>query len=564
MAEFFLYLVESSAVLSVLYLIYVIALRKETFFTFNRYYLLVALAVSLVLPIVNMEVNTGKEDIVSRSVDEMSKFRRSYHDALVGWDWDFQFEQTTSSSARTADELTSTGYLPYRNLLILVTFIYVIGMCICLSRTFWSLFSLRKMIYSYPHKVIEGIKVVRLPFFTAPFSFFRYLFVHADLVETPEFPQILLHESTHIRERHSIDLVFVQLAASIFWFNPIVWRLAKSLKSTHEYIADKQTINSGYSLVEYQSLLLKQLISNNSFGLVHNFNLSFIKKRITMMTHKPSGWAGKVKVAGAIVCTAIVSLIIVQCNSRIDEALEVDAATSIDNPVAGVNLPVLPMTDYRFKGDLTETINIVIVGNKLSIEGEEYTVDQIASFFERGNYTAQTTLVMMIDQGQTMEFVRKVDMELRKAEKRKLLYVGQSANGDRVETSILLPPTPENAAKNGMPMEPDMSKVEAEGNTGILKIDLGKPGKVAYQEKVYDFVKEHIENENMLYVVSAYYEDDDRFNDYLSNLVYIKEGFYKLYQERSMTMFGKDFLSLGKEEYHAARVPMNISIAEKH
>jgi beta-lactamase regulating signal transducer with metallopeptidase domain len=153
------------------------------------------------------------------------------------------------------------------------------------------------MIAIYPHAEMDGVKIIKLPFPTAPFSFFRYVFVRDEMVGTPEFDHILAHERTHIQQKHSLDLIFVQLLAAFLWFNPVIWLLIKSLKTTHEYIADKKIINSGYSLVEYQTLLLKQLISNNSFGLVHNFNLSFIKKRITMMTHKKSGWSGKVKVA---------------------------------------------------------------------------------------------------------------------------------------------------------------------------------------------------------------------------------------------------------------------------
>ena len=170
------------------------------------------------------------------------------------------------------------------------------------------------------------------------------------MVGTPEFDQILAHERTHIQQKHSIDLIFVQLLAAFFWFNPVIWRLIKSLKTTHEYIADKKIINSGYSLVEYQTLLLKQLISNNSFGLVHNFNLSFIKKRITMMKNKKSGWSGKVKVAMTIAITLIGGAIIIQCNSRIDEQVSLKSEIPSTLEFAqGVDLPRLPETGYTIQ-----------------------------------------------------------------------------------------------------------------------------------------------------------------------------------------------------------------------
>ncbi|HEX5170989.1 MAG TPA: hypothetical protein VFW11_17560, partial [Cyclobacteriaceae bacterium] len=324
--------------------------------------------------------------------------------------------------------------------------------------------------------------------------------------------------------------------------------------------------SSGYSLVEYQTLLLQQLISNNAHGLVHNFNLSFIKKRITMMKNKQSGWPGKAKVATAIAASAFIGAILVQCNSRLDESLPSNAKTTIDDFSNGVNLPVLPSTGYAFKGDATDVLNFTVAENKLTVDGNPLEVADIVSLIEKGGVPSlQGFVVMRIDKDQTMGLVRSIDWELRKADRLKILYVGQTSDGTKVETSLLLPPTPENAAMNGMPLQPDISDVEAEGKTDILKIDIGDHTADVSQQKVYDFVQRHIAKKSSDYVVSFRYTDTDTYGDYLVNLVHIKEGFNQIYQERSQKTFGKDYYSLDKGEFKQVRegIPMAMSIAEK-
>lgn len=313
MARLILYLLESSAMLSLFYLLYMLMLRKETFFNLNRFFLLGIVVVSLLFPLVSFEFSPVKVAAVERPLQEISKFRLSYYEAMASWEFD-RLNSGRLSGGRDVESNTSGATVDHTRLILFVVLIlYTSGVVVCLSRTVWAFRRIRKMIATYPQRRADGIKIIKVPYPTASFSFLNYVFVHEAMVDTPDFEQILVHERTHIQQKHSIDLIIVQLLAAFLWFNPVIWQLIKSLRTTHEYIADKKIINAGYSMVEYQTLLLKQLISNNSFGLVHNFNLSFIKKRITMMTNKKSGWPGKVKVAVVIAGTVVCSAIIIQC-----------------------------------------------------------------------------------------------------------------------------------------------------------------------------------------------------------------------------------------------------------
>ncbi len=591
MAKVILYFLESSALLAFFYLLYLVVLKRETFFSINRFFLIGSLVFSLLFPLVSIDFSANGVAVVERPVEEISKWRMTYYEAMASWEFE-GYAAAKQLGKGGFDPQQPTSSLDWVNILFAgVAVVYVLGALIFLSKTAWTLTRIRKMIATYPQEKTEGVTVVKLPFLTAPFSFLQYVFVHDALLGTADFGQILAHEKTHIRQRHSIDLLFVQLLAAFLWFNPVVWQLLKSLKTTHEYIADKKIIHSGYSLVEYQTLLLKQLISNNSLGLVHNFNLSFIKKRITMMTNKQSGWSGKVKVAMTLVGAVLFSVIVVQCNSRIDDQVVAESgpavATTDDFGVA-VNLPVVPDNGYTFDGNVfakkkqaddfrvvpdnrhtvdgntVDALNFNIADDKLRINGKAYKVSEIASVLSEAKLSDQGMIIMRVDKDQPMKLVRDVQTELRKADRRKVFYVGQTLSGKSFEMPFLLPPTPENASRTGAPLQPDADQLEAEGKMDILKIEVSENAGPTSQQKVYDFVQSHMDKQSEAYVVSVRFSDEDTYGSYLLSLAHVKEGFHQIYHERARELFGKTFFEVSAEQGQQVRrgIPMAISVAE--
>jgi biopolymer transport protein ExbD len=567
MAKLIMYLLESSAVLALLYLVYVVVLRKETFFDLNRFFLIGILMFSLLFPFVSFDFNQPTVAAVDRPIEEISRLRTSYFDAMARWEYDY-YRAAGEADAGSNGKRLLPRFDWIEVSVVLLFVVYAIGVVVSLSRTVYTLVWIRKMIRLHPRTEQEGLTVVLLPQPVAPFSFMKYVFVHSDLAGTPEFDQVLAHERTHIEQKHSVDLIFVQLLAAFFWFNPVIWRLIKSLKTTHEYIADEKIISSGYSLVEYQTLLLQQLISNNSYGLVHNFNLSFIKKRITMMTNQKSGWSGKVRVALALAGAALFSVIVVQCNSKMDEpaASEAELATESSADFA-VNLPVLPDNGYTFDGNTTDALNISVADNQLTINGKPYKVEDIAAVVAESKVSDHSVMIIRADKDQPMKFVKEIQMELRKADRRKILYMGQTVSGKSFEMPFLLPPTPGTPTPDGKYLPVIDDEYAAEHDMDIVKIRLGDNAGVANQQLVYDFVKDQMGKGKSNYVISAGFDEDDTYGDYLVNLAYIQEGFNQIYQERSQQMFGKDFYDIAannKEQYQAVRqgIPRAISVAE--
>lgn len=349
MIEFLLYLLESSVVFVGFYLAYTLFLKNESFFTFNRFLLLSIPLVSLILPLLSLELFPGKSAI-NESIRDIGELRWSYHHAL-----------STDQVEFLARESEWTWMGKIATFLIII---YVLGVVINLLKTSFSLYHLRRMIEKYPTKYVDGVWIIQLPKEVAPFSFWGYMFAHGEFLGSPDFEGVLSHERIHLKQRHSLDLVFLQIIGAFLWFNPLIWRLIESLKITHEYIVDKKMINSGYSLVEYQTMLLSQVISNNSYRLVHNFNFSFIKKRITMMNIK-SGWAGQIKLG--LVLTLIITGSALMANTKFSlEPLEQSGYSTIDFYMDGSLIEIADKSagiDYdhtrsaEFKGDFEFRLN---------------------------------------------------------------------------------------------------------------------------------------------------------------------------------------------------------------
>jgi hypothetical protein len=542
MSDIIFYIAESTLLSVIFYLLYISVLSKETFFQLNRVVLLAIPILSLFFPMIRIEFVDLTDAAVDQPLEQLSSFSKSYYDAMASWEFEVRSKSASSKYSPTKINWFDVS-------LYLITLIYMVGVLICFSRTVWSIRWIVQTLVRHPIIEKDGVKVIRLVNPTAPFSFLNYLFVHAPLADSSDFRQILAHERTHIEEKHTLDLLYIQIVAAFMWFNPVIWLLLKSLKTTHEYIADRKIIQSGYSVVEYQTLLLRQLISNNSQQLVHNFNLSFIKKRITMMTNKKSGWLGQLKVSAAIIAMICCSVILIRCNSKIDD--EQISSPKISNDTQ-VDLPTLPSSAFRLDADLRNAVTFTISNNTLHIGDKESKVSEIANLL--GTEDEGLPIIMMVDKNQQMGFVRKVHLALRKANRRKLLYVGETTSGERVEVVLMLPPHPDTSLSTD-----DVPKEH------LLKINLGDNEGIANQQKVYDFIMSYVSKGNaQLAVVSAVMDNAGTFGTYLLNFFYVKEGYIKIYQERAQTMYGKDFYQTSQEEYNAVRekIPTNISIAE--
>jgi TonB family protein len=260
-----LYAFEVSFSWLLFYLVYALFLQKESFFSFNRGYLLVSLLGGLLLPFIEIETSNSY----------LSPLPVLLEGVTVGVEQNLATEVIANSS--------------YFSFLFLMIGIYLIGVMVNSIRFLTGIYSIFKLYKSANIEQQTGYNIATTNNVHSPFSFGKYLFI-SNQINTPrkEYQYIIEHECTHIREKHSFDILFLEFLGIIFWFNPLVPLYKTALRDQHEYLADRAVLNNNASIKEYGQLLIEQSIPGIKIGLVNHLIYSQLKKRINMMTKKHS------------------------------------------------------------------------------------------------------------------------------------------------------------------------------------------------------------------------------------------------------------------------------------
>jgi biopolymer transport protein ExbD len=325
MVWFMVYLFETGLCLSLLYLAYWLFLRKETYFNFNRVFLTGSILLALTVPLLHLNFIIPQGSSFENPALGIVKFRNYYEELIRMSDADFGAEPAGrhGSAGRTADLTNGTmneilpgeselGRMPGEQGSLetgpsgdvseprisaarLILIIYITGVIYFFARFFYLLIRLCLLALRNGVNRQGDFRVVEIKEDISPFSFFRFLFINHGSFNESELQNLLAHERAHIMQKHSLDHLFAHGLAIFQWFNPFAWQIRNALKTTHEYIADRKVLEGGFELVDYQSLLLRQVIGYHSVELVNNFNLKPIKKRIAMMTKTRSGIPARLK-----------------------------------------------------------------------------------------------------------------------------------------------------------------------------------------------------------------------------------------------------------------------------
>lgn len=263
MNSFINYILESGLSLGALALIYYVFLRNETFFKANRLFLLLAVVFSSLLPLFQFKVfgSSGQGNAL-----------------LAGFGTSNMLETITVSSSGFSNSLAN--WISTSQLLV---YAYVAGAIIMGLIVLVRLTQLAYVIKKGQLVTKNGINYVYIDENSSPYSFLNYLFVSRSLEEQPGWEKMLAHESEHIRQGHTVDILILELISIFQWFNPFFWLLRRVIKENHEYMADRAVLNQGVAVNHYKAVLVTQFIGNQ-FSIANNFNSSLIKSRLKMMT----------------------------------------------------------------------------------------------------------------------------------------------------------------------------------------------------------------------------------------------------------------------------------------
>ncbi len=255
------YILKSILCLGVLWAVYHFWLSKEQLFKFNRFYLIAAVIFALTAPLITFETIT-------------------YIDPVPVVESDFTMPVTVTEG--TAPVVIETERAFNWTILLLTTYL-IIGSLLTI-RFIIGLVKLGKNVKNNPTKKWHNASLILLLKPLVPHTFFNYIFINKTEYEQDQIKEeLLLHEYEHVKQRHSFDILFIELVQLVFWFNPFVYLIKKSIKLNHEFLADRAVLNTNISIDRYQQLLLQIAGLSNPNYLSSSINYSITKKRLKMM-----------------------------------------------------------------------------------------------------------------------------------------------------------------------------------------------------------------------------------------------------------------------------------------
>ena len=266
MFDFLVYLVQSSLCLAALYLIYKVAMSHETLHATNRALLLGSILLSALLPLCHVKVVKEYDPAPTLSAIEID-------DMVVA-------------------EVAELGVDYVALLKDVAVMIFWVGVAFMLVRLAVGIYSVWRLIHSGRLSVIEeDVTLTVVDSLSSPFSWFGHIVASEEDVRQYR-DMILSHELAHIRLRHSWDVMAVDVAMCLWWFNPAMWLVRRELQSLHEYQADEAVLRAGADAKNYQMLLIKRAVGSRLHSVANCLNHSNLKNRITMMCkNQSSRWA---------------------------------------------------------------------------------------------------------------------------------------------------------------------------------------------------------------------------------------------------------------------------------
>ena len=259
MEAFYIYLIKSSGLITLFYLAYHFMLRKETFFTSNRWFLLLGLFTSIVLPIVVYTKIIWVEP------------------TPVNYDW-------SSLPINTIVDEDHTEEYFYLGLAIM----YCIGTLYLLTKFGFDFYSLNTVLKGKSIQQQADFKFIDTKENVAPFSYFNTIVYNSALYTTSELENIIEHEKVHSEQNHTVDVLISRLFCIVFWFNPFIWWYKKAILQNLEFIADNEATKKISDKKAYQFTLLKITTHENCVAITNHFYQSLIKKRIVMLNKNQS------------------------------------------------------------------------------------------------------------------------------------------------------------------------------------------------------------------------------------------------------------------------------------
>ncbi|CAM2941954.1 BlaR1 peptidase M56 [Flavobacterium succinicans] len=259
METIYIYLLKASGLIALFYLAYYFLLRKETFFTANRFFLLAGLGTAVVLPL--------------------------FYITKIVWvnptPLNFPISELPLQQATPEESFEINWYLT-------AIAIYILGSALFFIKFGMDYWSLNRVLNKSKAQQQADFKLIDVPEKIAPFSYFNTIVFNSSLYSPSELQSILEHEKVHSEQHHTIDVLIIRFFSIVFWFNPFIWLYQRAILQNLEFIADNEATKRLDDKKAYQMALLKITTHENCVALTNHFYQSLIKKRIVMLNKNQS------------------------------------------------------------------------------------------------------------------------------------------------------------------------------------------------------------------------------------------------------------------------------------
>lgn len=494
------YLLYSSISLALLLFIYRVFLEKEKRFVFNRVFLLWSLLFSFTIPLlptglITIDMPWSK---LQSSGETESVANYQLIDGLV---MDSEMSSTAvdhNTGLFTSDTLITIAYFLYGSITILL----FIRLILIIDR-------IQLTARRNPKRIYLGYEIVLVKENVVPHSFINTVLLNKEQFNSGKIPEeVLFHEITHVRQKHSLDILFVEFLKILFWFNPLLYLYKHDIALNHEYLADEAVLSKGTAIKNYQQMLLKSLQSNTLHTLASSFNFSLTKRRLQMMNQSKTKVRFLIKLAILAPLFAGLSLML-GCE-----------------PASNENTPDID-SDYEMSIE-------VLSDNALIVNEKNMTLDELKNLLLE--LPESPGLVSMkVSPDAEFGVITDVQNTLRKHKAYKINY--SSTKSDDSSMNLVLPPVPNTRIE-------DQNIIQILMNSdGKILMNQGPVNLNEVRKKIKQFEKKH-DAESAETIVSIKTLPDTPYEQYLELLNEVRIAYDELRNQAAQNKYGMNFSSL--------------------
>lgn len=310
------FLIKSTLSLAVLLAVYHLVLENEKIHRFNRFYLLFCLAFSFAVPFITFEI---VQEVSSAAIKKPMVF---------------------------VSEATMVVIEDETNYRLLALWISYGLLTTALAFRFAS--NVAKLLHkkrNNPTMEYKNAVLVLLDEEVLPHTFLNYIFINKDAYHSRKIEaELYAHELIHVTQKHTIDILVIEIIRVFFWFNPLFLLYKKAIQLNHEFLADEQVVKTYNNVPFYQNLLLSVANANPTYYLASNLNYAVTKKRLIMMTQKTTATRAILK--KGIVIPVLTALLFSLCIKTVaqestQKMATVDYSTLFKNYYINTNFQIL-------------------------------------------------------------------------------------------------------------------------------------------------------------------------------------------------------------------------------